>query len=513
MYSQINRNSSPGNDGITTEHLVFANCDPLYFALANVYSLILSYHIVPKLFQMSVIVPVLKKPTLNPNECSSFRPITISSTLTKLAELFLLPSQELIAPNQYGFRRGRDTLAACSFINDIQCYFKDQQSPVFICSLDAEKCFDRIWHAGLLYKVRNIFPVSHWLFLYQLYSHSFVSVKWFGEFSNAFQVTRGTKQGSVLSPVLFNLFVNDLLLEINESRDGVCIGDNYYGGIAYADDVTLISASAPGLQRLIDTCYSYANKWRFNYGIQKSKCMISGKLFSSSKPEWHLGGQPISIVDSVDILGVNYSRDAQFHNHVTQRTSACRRCMFSLQDVGMCYPGLSTEVKTHLWKSMGLPTLLYGAEAVDLKSSDINSLKTTQGSHIKRCLGLSKRSHTSQLQEAAEVDDISSLLAHRIPGLFHRLCRYDSPSRSLNISFLSHFISSGKVVQGTLFSRLVSLGLSPAKCMFTKPLKARNVNDVQDGIVESLRFLIHSEHFVKPWMSDHVLVQLLTSSF
>ena len=91
-----------------------------------------------------------------------------------------------------------------------------------------------------------------------------------------FNIPRGTRQGSVLSPRFFCIFLNSLLVDLECSNAGVRIGPDSYQSFAYADDINLFSATVGGLQSLIDICLAYSKKWRFNFGIAKSKCMISG---------------------------------------------------------------------------------------------------------------------------------------------------------------------------------------------------------------------------------------------
>ena len=64
-------------------------------------------------------------------------------------------------------------------------------------------------------------------------------VKWNGKYSKLFYVTRGTRQGSVLSPYLFNVFINQLLVTLQNVDTGIVIGDSIYNSFAYADDVIL----------------------------------------------------------------------------------------------------------------------------------------------------------------------------------------------------------------------------------------------------------------------------------
>ena len=121
-----------------------------------------------------------------------------------------------------------------------------------------------------------------------------------------FHVSRGTRQGSLLSPLLFNMFLSELLYELDGVNQGACIGTRLYNSFAYADDVSIFSATVPGLQKLIDTCAEYSLKWRFKFGIKKSQCLIPAYYLNicDKEPVFYLGNRQIRNAESIDILGV-----------------------------------------------------------------------------------------------------------------------------------------------------------------------------------------------------------------
>ena len=97
-------------------------------------------------------------------------------------------------------------------------------------------------------------------------------MKWNGCYSTTFNITRGTRQGSKLSPYLFNIFINQLLLDLNDCDAGVRIGDMLYNYMAYADDITIFSTNAKCLQCLIVeqiTCI---------FGVNRANCDTSTKV-------------------------------------------------------------------------------------------------------------------------------------------------------------------------------------------------------------------------------------------
>ena len=97
-------------------------------------------------------------------------------------------------------------------------------------------------------------------FLYNWYSKSYAQVRWENKLSNKFQVIKGMKQGSILSPQMFNKFINDLLTKLKFINSGVRIYDFHLNVFAYADDLNLVCTTASGLQNLINICHQYAEK-------------------------------------------------------------------------------------------------------------------------------------------------------------------------------------------------------------------------------------------------------------
>jgi hypothetical protein len=255
----LNKGCSPGIDGVTAEHLQYGKSDALNSSLSAMYNNMLTYSCVPRVFSCGIIVPIIKNSSLNSNLSSNYRPITLSSVHTKIIEMQMLPQYE-VCDNQFGFRPKRGTAFGCTLLNDIMCYFGNKSSPMYACSLDAEKCFDSIWHPALFYKLKDKIPHLYWRFLVTWYSKLQALVRWKGQYSRMFKVTRGIRQGSILSPQLFNICIDGLMKKLHSANNGVSIGNDNYTSFAYADDVTVFSATIPDLQLLIQMCADYAKK-------------------------------------------------------------------------------------------------------------------------------------------------------------------------------------------------------------------------------------------------------------
>jgi len=498
LIDKLNSNCAPGIDGVTSEHLKHGKSGILCNVLSQLYTCCLSWQIVPSSFNVGVIVPILKKPSLNPNDPGSYRPVTLSSVFSKIIELIMLP-QDRVSDNQFGFRKERGTSMACALFNDIKSYFEHVKSPLFTCSLDAQKCFDSIWHKGLFFKLKDKIPNSHWVLLYRWYKNLKATIKWNGTHSRYFPVSRGTRQGSLLSPQLFNIFIDNLLRDLCESDDRVCIGNNSLNTFAYADDINLLCTTAPGLQRLIDMCVAYAKKWRFRFGINKTKCMIISGKELTCQPRWYLENECIENVNSMEILGVMF--DSKNELHVDNRINKCKRAYHSLRDVGMAYPGSNSDVKAYLWRSICQPVLLYGSDAVNISKKGLSRMESTQGNLIKQCLGLSHRARSTSLLQALCIPSIKDKIKQSIASLLRRAFTVHSPCKDFMSYFLSLYISRGQLIPG----------ISPTHCAFNHFKKPVFTKDC--GVIDSIRALVMHTNFIKPYSEQHVLTTLLTKSF
>jgi exonuclease III len=465
----LKTNVSPGLDGITAEHFLHGNCEPLRKCLLILYNTIVNCKIIPNTLAIGVIVPVLKKATLNPNVGGNYRPITIGSTHCKLLEMLMMP-QDQAHDNQFGFRHGRGTSFACVLLNDIMAYCKNSLSPLYICSLDAEKCFDSIWHEGLFYKLYGKMKNAHWCFLYKWYKCMTAVVRWDGNYSHSFSITRGTKQGSILSPTLFNIFINDLLVGLHSCKTGVNIGGSILNSFAYADDVSLFSATSTGLQSLINICEEYSKQWRFTFGIKKTKCMVVGSELFKRQSRFYLGKQQIDIVEDLEILGTIFNHQLNSTPNIDKRKSSCRKSMYSLAESGCCYPGLSSEVKIHLWKSIGQPTLTAGLETLSLNHKNVQVLENMQGSFVKRMLGFPQRSHHTKLVQATNVKSITYLLQRNFLSLWHRIFKIQSPTRNMCAFELAKYMVGNLCSNGfypLVLHRLNSYSLNPTTAVLS----------------------------------------------
>ena len=179
---------------------------------------------------------------------------------------------------QFGFKPNISTSHAIYTLKNTSDYFSNNHSRIFLAFLDCSKAFDRISHWGLFIKLmkRNV-PLCFLMTVMFLYLNMTCDCKWNRVKSRVFEIPSGTKQGGILSPDFFSLYIDDLISLLKASGFGCHMINICISAIFFADDVVLLSPSLSGLQKLIDICVSYCSTFCLDFNIKKSKIMVEGE--------------------------------------------------------------------------------------------------------------------------------------------------------------------------------------------------------------------------------------------
>ena len=255
------RMTSPGADNIHNAFLA-ALSDEHLVSLLLLFNQSFQLGIVPAPWREGIILPI-PKPGKDPSSPSSYRPITLLSCLGKLMERlvaarldYITESTSLLLPDQCGFRRGHSTLDVLLRLEHLIRRAQSSSQICLVCYVDLKSAFDKVWVDGLLYKLAKAGlcgAMSRWLHGYLSSRTSRVRLN--GVVSDALPLLAGVPQGSVLSPLLFNLMLMDV-----PRHDGVDV-------FLYADDIT-ICCSGPSMgaakvimQRYLDAFHLYCERW------------------------------------------------------------------------------------------------------------------------------------------------------------------------------------------------------------------------------------------------------------
>jgi len=283
----MKNNKSPGYDGICYEHIKYGGVQ-LLVHLCLLFNFMIVHSFVPADFCFGMIVPLLKDKHGDASRLDRYRGITLSSTVSKLFESVLvaifgnsLQSSEL----QFGFKKKSSCCHALFTFNESVKYFMNNGGRVHCVALDASKAFDKVLHYGLFDKMlsRGV-PLMFVKILIYWYSHLETAILWNSVLGKSFKVFSGVRQGGILSPYLFALYINHLIDGVKKSSYGMHIGSVFIGCILYADDILLLSGSCTGLQHMVDISAKYGRTWDMCFNSSKSYCITFGGFCSTSTP-------------------------------------------------------------------------------------------------------------------------------------------------------------------------------------------------------------------------------------
>ena len=172
---------------------------------------------------------------------------------------------------QFGFKSGNSTSHALFCLSKTIDYYIDHGSRVFCSFLDASKAFDRLIHSGLYLKLieRNV-PKVFLNILMSWYSGLQCRVKWNGFLGNWFSITAGVRQGGILSPQFYNIYVDELICILRKSGVGCHISNIFAAALFYADDMCVLAPSLSALQKILDLCSDYCTEWDICLNAKKN---------------------------------------------------------------------------------------------------------------------------------------------------------------------------------------------------------------------------------------------------
>jgi hypothetical protein len=396
--SHLKAHKSDGNLGLSSDHIINAS-DSFFTHLALLFTSIVIHGKVPDSFLLSTIVPIPKGNGVNKSDSSNFRGIALSSIYGKIFDNIVLSRYGKILASselQFGFKARSSTNLCSMIMKESIAYYVNNNSSVFCTFLDASKAFDRV-HYCKLFKLligRQV-PACIVRVLINFYTNNYVRVSWCGILSDYFVAINGVKQGGVLSPVLFCLYIDGLLVALSKAGIGCFIGSKFVGALAYADDIVLLAPSASALRKMLAICDSYANDYHIVFNAKKSKCLVllpSARRFLCDflkSCTFYIGDKPIEFVDSFSHLGHLITNKLTDSSDILKR-----RCDFIGQVNNMlCYfRKLTTCVKNKLFQSYC--TSLYGCELWLLTTGEIDDLCAAWRKSLRRVWNLPHTAHS-----------------------------------------------------------------------------------------------------------------------
>jgi hypothetical protein len=366
---------------------------------------------VPMDWLRGVVVPLYKdgdrRAPLN------YRPITLLSLvgkvytgvlcarLTKWAE-----QQGVIVQEQGGFRAKRGCPEQVFALTELIKMRQRAKLDTYACFIDIKKAYDTVWHAGLKAKLKQ-YGIHGRMYsaLCSLYACCESTIRLGGAlgYTDFFPIETGVRQGCILSPLLYSLFINDAAKELkaNYSDCGVPVGpEARLVLLLYADDIVLLSESESGVAQLMTALHAYSVDWRFE--INHSKCGLMCFRWAGSRlptSEIRLGDRVVVWVSVYKYLGIELHCGVAFKQYRKRALLSAQRAANAVSGMGMYSGKLGVPLGVQVYKAMVRPLIEYCAEVTSM--SAWKEAEQLHASMAKRILGVS--SHTSSTAARGEL--------------------------------------------------------------------------------------------------------------
>ncbi len=313
----LNVSKATGPDIISHSMLKMAG-DIIAPSLQRLFNLSLQKAVFPQSWKRANVVPIYKK-----NEKSipdNYRPVSLLSCVSKLFERCVfkyvfnfLRDTHAISIKQSGFKPGDSTVYQLTYLYHIFAEALDRQKELRIVFCDISKAFDRVWHPGLLNKLLKTGisgTLYKWFENYLTNREQRVVIN--GQCSSWGKINSGVPQGSVLGPLLFLIFINDVT-EVVKSSEIRLFADDTILYLFVDNPIT----SAVALDEDLKSLDEWANKWLIKFSPSKTKTMlVSKKKKILSHPKLSMGETNLDEVKSHKHLGLILSHDLSWSEHI-----------------------------------------------------------------------------------------------------------------------------------------------------------------------------------------------------
>lgn len=395
------RQTTPGKDGVCYGMLGHM-ADSALDKVLGLFNKVWDIGQLPLDWKQAIIVPILK-PGKDQSDPSSYRPIALTSHLCKIMErmvterlTYYLESKALLYPYQSGFRRGRNTMDSVLCLESDIRKAQTNKEILIAVFFDVEKAYDMLWKEGLLIKLKSLGiggRIYNWVMNF-LFDRE-IQVRVGSEYSSVYKVENGTPQGSVCSPLLFNIMINDIFSQLEQS----------VGKSLYADDGALwvrgrnVLHVSKKMQAAIVDVEKWANKWGFKLSVEKTKVICFSRRHKVTPISMKLYEQPLELVKTVRFLGVWFDEKLTWNTHLDKVKNKCKKVINILRCLSGQEWGASRVALQNIYWALMRSVFDYGCIAyMSAAESNLKKLDVIQAQALRICSGSFKTSPVSAMQ-------------------------------------------------------------------------------------------------------------------
>ena len=357
---------------------------------------------VPKEWMIGCIVPLYKGKG-DPLECKNNRGISLLSVPGKvygriLIERVIESSERQIGEEQSGFRKGRSCADQIYVLRQVCEKMREKKRSLYVAFMDLEKAYDRVDREAM-WQVLRIYGIGGRVLsgIMSFYDEGRACVRVGNKVSESFEVKMGLRQGCVMSPWLFNIFMDGVVREVytRVNQAGVKMsvrGEREWvlSQLLFADDTALVAESSEQLQCLVREFGGVCKRRKLRVNVDKSKVM---KIGESDDPEMlniRLNGDRMELVDSFKYLGSCFSSDGRVKGDVSMRVHEGVKAFGAMARVWN-ERSVSIGVKRDLYERIVVPTVMYGSESWGMRVEERNKLDVAEMNCLRSICGVTRR--------------------------------------------------------------------------------------------------------------------------
>jgi hypothetical protein len=419
VETAIRKLNSDKNDGymkVYSNHYINGS-RKLKICLSILFNMMLYHGYSPATMLKSVIVSIPKNNRASMSDSNNYRGIALCNPMCKIMDNVLLHKFSNIFQTsnyQYAFKRGSSTSICTAMVKETVQYYNSKGSGVHACLLDASKAFDRI-NFGKLFSImiKKSLPAIVIRMLIDLYTRQELFVSWAGSYSRPIYPQNGVKQGAILSPILFCMYIDELFCHLSSAPYGCRMGNRYLGAMGYADDVILLSPTRKGLQSMINICKLFGDEYCITFNDKKTMYVH----FSTSKinkfAKIYLDGKEIKYCDNAKYLGSIISENMSDLSDINYKKGLFTQ---SVNRLFANFGYLQSSVLHKLFQSYC--TSHYACHLWDFASNNVQTMYTCWNKAVRRIWKLPYRTHTKYLYSTVNKYSLGDQLICRFVKLF-----------------------------------------------------------------------------------------------
>lgn len=363
MKNKLKQNKSPGYDQLTGTIIKELPGEAINL-LCRLFNYILLTQHFPVLWKIAEIIAI-PKPGKDLSKPTSYRPISLLPILSKIFEKLLckriqplLADHHTIPDHQFGFRQKHSTIEQVHRVTQKILTDLDDKKFCVGIFLDIEKAFDKVWHAGLIHKLYHQLPQPLFNILKSYITGRYFYVKYKDSQSTLRQIKAGIPQGTVLGPLLYNVYTADIPIPRDESSMIATFADDTV--ILYSN--TKLTTAMSKMQRIINETTRWFEKWKIKINEQKTVQVIYTTRTKYQPQTLQLNQTNIPNVNAAKYLGMYIDNKLTWKHHIEKKRDQIKNKFRQLYWLLSNNSTLSIDNKLLIYKSIIKPIWTYGIQ-------------------------------------------------------------------------------------------------------------------------------------------------------